>query len=531
MLRLRAHAALAVAAAAVVVALSGCATPGADYPRTESTALAQPQQTALGRTAAARAAAHPGVSGFKLLASGADGFALRAQLADAAERTLDVQYFAFANDDSGYLLMDAILRAAKRGVRVRVLVDDPQAQAQEAQIAALSAHQNIEVRLYNPFAYRGRFPAFRWLELAVSAPRLNHRMHNKLYVIDNAVAVAGGRNVGDPYFETGKDMQFGDYDVFALGPVVRELSKSFDAYWNSHLSVPVEALYGTVPDATAVAQFERDLADHRKESRDDGDKLSQHAGTGQPLAGLLAVNGLVWAKAEVIYDSPDKANVENGEAPGLLLRKRLIAAAKETQRELVIVSPYFVPGTPGEAMLKSLRERGVRVRVLTNSLASTDEPIVHAGYQHYRAPLLAEGVELYEVKPLPGKPQEKGGALKNPSAGQFALHAKVFVFDRKKVFVGSANFDRRSFHLNTEIGLLIDSPELARQVVQRFDVITQPENSYMVTHADTSNPLHLLNWRYTEDGKSVVATVEPGHDRMRDLRVDLLSLLPLDDLL
>jgi len=524
------HGSAAIAGMLLALVLGGCATvPGADYPRTPSVALAQPTQTSLGRTAASRAGAYPGLSGVKLLPRGVDGYALRAQMADAAERTLDLQYFVIQNDDSGYLLMDSLLRAAKRGVRVRLLVDDPQAQGQEAQIAALAAHPNVDVRLFNPFVYRGNLPALRWMEIAMSAQRLNHRMHNKLYVVDNAVALAGGRNVGDAYFESGKDMQFGDYDVFAMGPVVRQLSQSFDDYWNSPLSVPVQALLGAAPDAQAVEAFERDLAAHRMAMR--ANDLVRSARTGQPFARLMAPNGVVWAKVEAVYDSPDKADVENGNAPGVLLRRRLIEASKQVQKELVIVSPYFVPGTSGANMLKALREREVRVRVLTNSLASTDEPLVHAGYQHYRAPLLEAGIELYEVKPLPGKPQERGGELKNPSAGQFALHAKVFVFDRTKIFVGSANFDRRSFHLNTEVGLLIDSPALARQVVERFDIIAQPANSYVLALADGGNPLRRLTWRSEENGREVISDVEPGNDRMRDFTTDLLSLLPLDELL
>jgi putative cardiolipin synthase len=214
----------------------------------------------------------------------------------------------------------------------------------------------------------------------------------------------------------------------------------------------------------------------------------------------------------------------------MLMRRKLIEASKDANSELIVVSPYFVPGEPGVRMLTSLRQRGVRVRVLTNSLASTDEPIVHSGYQRYRVPLLEEGVEIYEVKPLPGKPQAASD-LKNASGGQFALHAKVFVIDRKRIFIGSANFDRRSFHLNTEVGLLIDSPELARQVVERFDAITQPANSYVLSLAAEPGTLKRLTWRSEEDGRAVLATVEPGNDRMREFKVDLLSLLPLDELL
>jgi cardiolipin synthase C len=369
----------------------------------------------------------------------------------------------------------------------------------------------------------------RWMELALSAPRLNHRMHNKLFIVDNSLAIAGGRNLGDPYFESGKDLQFGDYDVVALGPAVRALSHSFDAYWNSALAVTVEGLFGAAPAASALPDFERDLALHRTEMR--GSDLERRSASGQPFKSLLAGTGsLVWANAEVIYDSPDKADVESGYAPGTLMRRKLIEASKDANSELIVVSPYFVPGEPGVRMLTSLRQRGVRVRVLTNSLASTDEPIVHSGYQRYRVPLLEEGVEISEVKPLPGKPQA-GSELKNASGGQFALHAKVFVIDRKRIFIGSANFDRRSFHLNTEVGLLIDSPELARQVVERFDAIAQPANSYVLSLAAEPGALKRLTWRSEDDGRAVETTVEPGNDRVRELKVDLLSLLPLDELL
>ena len=521
----------ALAAFALLAVMAGCTTlpPGADFPRAQSVALEKPETTAIGRQIAARVAGRNGLSGFKLLPRGIDSFALRAQMADAAERTLDLQYFIIQNDDSGYLLMDALLRAAKRGVKVRLLIDDPQAQAQEAQITALAAHPNIDIRLFNPFAYRGGLEPVRWLELAFSAPRLNHRMHNKLFVVDNSIAIAGGRNLGDPYFESGKDLHFGDYDAFAMGPAVQALSVSFDKYWNSGLSVNVHRLFGATPPADALPAFEQDLAAHRASMK--GTDLERHAASGQPLKGLLeAGSGVVWAKAEVIYDSPDKADVDDGNVPGRLIRRKLIEASRAATTELVVVSPYFVPGEPGVKMLSELRDRGVRVRVLTNSLASTDEPIVHSGYQKYRLPLLEEGVQIYEVKPLPGKLQEKGD-VRNASAGQFALHAKVFVIDRKRIFIGSANFDRRSFHLNTEVGLLIDSPELARQVVERFDAIASPANSYVLSLTPQQGGAAALTWRSEEEGRTVVSTVEPGADRMREFKVDLLSLLPLDDLL
>ena len=509
--------------------LSACATlpPGSSYPKTESTALAHPEDTAIGRKVEARAKAHPGLSGFRLFASGSDALSLRVQLANSAQRTLDIQYFIFKDDDSGQLLMSALLRAANRGVRVRILMDDSQARGQDDRVALLAAHPNVEVRLYNPFYYRGAVGAVRAAEFALTASRLDYRMHNKLFDVDNEVAVVGGRNVGDEYFDAGDELQFGDYDVFAEGPIVRELSKSFDAYWSSTLSIPAAALLGPSPAAPNLAQIEAQLTAHREEMR--GSAPERAISSGNPLAAILASDaGVIWAKAEVIADSPDKASVEGGDTIGALFRRRLLEAAADVKTELLMVSPYFVPGKPGEALLIRLRERGVRVRVLTNSLLSTDVPAVHAGYRPYRLPLLQAGVQLYEVKPLPGKPNPQGGMLKTPSSGQFSLHAKAYVFDRKRIFIGSANFDRRSLHLNTEIGLMIDSPELARQVVTRFETIAQPANSFVLAlESDGKETPHLV-WQSVKDGKPIVYKDEPGADRLRELMVDVYGVLPLE---
>jgi putative cardiolipin synthase len=514
----------------LVALLAGCATmqPGANFPKVESTALVHPEETALGRKVDARAKAHGGLSAFTLFASGSDAFTLRLQMADSAQRTLDIQYFIFKDDDSGQLLMSAMLRAASRGVRVRLLVDDTEARGKDDRIGLLAAHPNIDVRLYNPFFYRGSIALLRYAEFGLTAGRLDYRMHNKLFVVDNALAVIGGRNVGDEYFDAGSELQFGDYDVFAMGPITRDLSKSFDEYWNSSLAVPVRALYGTLPTGPKLEQMETQLADHLAQMH-DSDQLKALR-TGNPLAKLLnGDSGVVWAKAQVVADSPDKSSVEDGDTIGALLRKTLLRAAKDVKDEILIVSPYFVPGTRVSDMLKSLRERNVRVRVLTNSLMSTDVPAVHAGYRRYRVPLLEEGVDLYEVKPLPGNPAPRDGQLKTPSSGQFSLHAKAFVFDRKRIFVGSANLDRRSLHLNTEIGLMIDSPELSRQVVARFEAIAQPANSFVLALEKSAGGSPKLVWNSVKDGQQIVYDSEPGDDRWRELLVDLYGTLPIED--
>ncbi|HXR57163.1 MAG TPA: phospholipase D family protein [Casimicrobiaceae bacterium] len=510
--------------------LTACATmpPGADYPKIRSTALAHPEETTVGRSVEALAKAHPGLSGFRLFASGSDAFTLRIQMANRAERTLDVQYFIFKDDDTGQLLMSAMLHAASRGVRVRVLMDDSQARGQDDRVGLLAANPNVEVRLYNPFYYRGSSTLLRYTEFALTMNRLDYRMHNKLFVVDNAMAVVGGRNVGDEYFDMGDAPQFGDYDVFAMGPIVRNLSKSFDAYWNCSLSIPVLALHGDEPTAPKLAQVKEQLTEHKQALRQSDEERAIR--TGNPLSRLLSTDsGVVWAKAEVLADSPDKASVEDGDEAGTLFRRRLLEAAAEAQKELLIVSPYFVPGVKGEALLEKLRARGVRVRVLTNSLLSTDVVAVHAGYRNYRVPLLKAGVELYEVKPLPGKPQPRGGLLKSPSSGQFSLHAKAFVFDGKRIFIGSANFDRRSLHLNTEIGLMIDSPELAQQVTKRFNTIANPANSFVLALQDDGGGSPHLVWKSVKDGKPIVYTREPGDGQWREVLVDLYDLLPIDD--
>ncbi len=502
--------------------------PGADYPKIRSTAIAHPEDTSVGRSVEALAKSHANLSGFRLFASGSDAFTLRIQMANRAERTLDVQYFIFKDDDTGQLLMSAMLRAASRGVRVRVLMDDSQARGQDDRVGVLAANPNVEVRLYNPFYYRGSNPLLRYTEFALTMSRLDYRMHNKLFVVDNAIAVVGGRNVGDEYFDMGDAPQFGDYDVFAMGPIVRNLSKSFDAYWNCSLSIPVRALHGDTPTAPKLAEVKDQLSEHKQALRQSDEERAIR--TGNPLSRLLSTDsGIVWAKAEVLADSPDKAAVEDGDEAGRLFRRRLLEAAAEVQKELLIVSPYFVPGAKGEALLEKLRARGVRVRVLTNSLLSTDVPAVHAGYRKYRMPLLEAGVELYEVKPLPGKPQPRGGLLKSPSSGQFSLHAKAFVFDGKRIFIGSANFDRRSLHLNTEIGLMIDSAELAQQVTKRFDTIANPANSFVLALQKEGDASPHLVWKSVKDGKPIVYTREPGDDRWRELLVDFYDLLPIDD--
>jgi putative cardiolipin synthase len=513
---------------------SGCASlpPGADFPKAASKALMSPEQTQLGRQLAASASKHPGLSGFRLLAVGLDSFQLRMDLVRAAERTLDLQYFLIECDDNtGQLLLEATLQAADRGVRTRILLDDSGSFGRDAQINMLAGHPNIELRLFNPFAYRGQLPLFHTVDLVLNAYRLNYRMHNKLFVVDNAIGIVGGRNIGDEYFQAAAKFEFGDYDVIAAGPVVRNLSDSFDAYWNSPMAIPIDALTDGKPSEEAMKSYRDSLAAHRLQL--EGAPYVQPLPAGQSLAAMLSGKlPLIWAKAEVIYDSPEKLKVESGEQPGYLLRYRLREVTAETRSELIIVSPYLVPGPGGMRFFEKLHERNIRVRVLTNSLASTDMPIVHSRYQTFRVPMLEKGVELYEVRPVLGEPVVGGHELKSPSSGQYALHAKVFVFDRQRIFIGSMNLDPRSLRVNTEVGLIIESPELAHQVADRFAEIAQPANSYVIALDEPDNiGRRALVWHTMENGKPTEYHQDPAAAFVRRLQVDALSLLPLDELL
>ncbi len=516
----------------VCLFVSGCTTiPGANYPKEASTALGQPEATKLGRQVYTLAGKHPGSSGLRLLPSGIEGLQMRLELANAAERTVDLQYFTIQNDTTGKLLMSALVRAADRGVRVRMLIDDSDDIARDRQITALAAHPRIDIRIFNPFYTRGMLDLLRYVEFAVAGQRLNYRMHNKLFVVDNAAAIVGGRNVGDEYFQASSATNFGDFDVLAIGSVAKQLSSRFDEFWNSDLAIPVQALLLSKPSDEGLRQYRAELEQNL--STMQGSEYMQKLAKTPPFAKFIGRdNSLAWAKVEVLSDSPEKGKVEDGEVQGTLLRRRLGQAIRDVKSELDVVSPYLVPGDGGMRLLEQLRARGVRVRVLTNSLASTDMPIVHAGYKHYRTRMLEDDIELYEVRPLPGRPEKGGGSLTSPSSGQFALHAKVFVLDQRYLFIGSMNFDRRSLRLNTEIGLLIDSPELARQVTARFNEIAQPANCYVVALGPADGiGRRPVTWRTEEQGKTIESTTEPTNDALRGIKTDFLTLLPIDDLL
>ena len=520
-------------AAAVLLAtvVAGCASlpPGSGFPKQPSRAFAHPEETRVGAIFDKDARDHGEQSAFRMLAVGAEGFAARMQMIQAAQRSLDVQYYIFAADTTGLLVTGALLAAADRGVHVRVLVDDGETATGDEQILEMAAHPQIEVRIFNPFAYRGHLKVIRSAEFLIEKQRVNYRMHNKLFVSDNAAALIGGRNIGDPYFQIDPNAQYADDDVFVAGPLVPKLSATFDEYWNSALAIPVQGLVGSKPSKEKLERQRRRLKEHLDNARQSGAEFLKRADQGDPFAGIVAGRlPVVWSQAQVVCDSPDKKDVVDGAEAGRLMYGSIADTARAVQSELILVTPYLVP-TPGEMqLLRDLRRRNVRVRILTNSFNSTNELAAHTGYARHRRELLQMGVELFEVRAMLGSSRGSGQSAKMSRYGNYGLHAKLLVFDRKKLYAGSMNFDQRSRRINTETGLIIDSSELAAQTAARFEAMTQPASAYAVTLKSPDSRNSPLIWRTEEKGKPVQYTKEPSRSVWRRIEVAFLSALPLD---
>ncbi len=491
--------------------------PGADFPKQESVALVHPQDTALWTHFADAAHQHPGASAFRLISVGADGFRARAQMIDAAQQTLDLQYYIFRGDETGRMLTDHLLRAAERGVRIRVLVDDGDTVKGDEQILRLLNHGDVELRIYNPAKYRGHVRLIRRLEFVLNAGRLDYRMHNKLFIADNAAALIGGRNIGNQYFQVDPESQFADDDVFAAGPIVPELSATFDEFWNSALAIPAQALG-------------RPHESRPRKAKPGGIDYAALIASGEPFGGIVSGKlALTWAPAQLVYDSPDKKQVDAGKVRGALIVPEVEKAIAAAQSEMLLVTPYLVPSADELQTLRELRAHSVRVRILSNSLESCPEISAQSGYDKYRVPLLESGVELYEVRALLGSTRGSGESKKISKYGNYALHGKLYVFDRRKILIGSMNFDQRSQHINTEIGVIIGSPDIAQQTALRFENMVKPENCYAVA----LSPPRLagksrLVWRTEEDHHEVEFNREPARSGWQRLQSRLLALLPLD---
>lgn len=513
-----------------VMLLAACATPPLEHgDQPASHAFAQPEHSALARLAPAPGAAAQD-SNLRLLITGQEAFAARAALAELAEHTLDLQYHLITHDDAATLLLQRLLHAAQRGVRVRLLVDDIDAALPESDLAALSLHPNVQVRLFNPFRSRGELS--RLLELMGNPKRLNRRMHNKLWIADNAAVVIGGRNLGAAYFDTSPYEGFADLDLLVAGPVVREASTSFDGYWNSHWAVPLGLV---VAPPAEPAQVLRDL-DARATAYQSGAyvRLLRDTEFGRKIR-----NGplpMTTAPAHILADPPvasaDAVDGVAGSSPDTAGDPRTIfralrAAVTTAERDVVMVTPYLVPSERSLPVLCALTRRGVAVRVLTNSLASTDVPAVHSAYARYRPQLLACGVQLFELRPAHAA--EMATRRRLSSGG--SLHAKAIVIDRHWVLMGSMNLDPRSRRLNTEVALLTDSAAIGGQLVALFDESITPDQVWQPVLVVPDDAQSAVTWKGVVDGRSVVEANEPGASAWRQWSAALLGWLIDEELL
>ncbi|MGH8040976.1 MAG: phospholipase D-like domain-containing protein [Rudaea sp.] len=511
------------------LAAAACSSLRPEFVKTPSTALPPTADTPSTRYVNSELDAHPGLTGLRVLTNSTNALMSRITLIDHAQHSIDLQYYLFQNDATGRLVAQRLLAAADRGVRVRMLLDDIGLKNENHMLDALNAQTNIQVRLFNPLRTRNPSTLSKIAQFVLEGRRLNRRMHNKSLIVDNSTAIIGGRNIGDDYFDASDANNFRDLDLIAIGPVVAEASHAFDEYWNSDAAFPVTAFRTThnpVADLVKLrAALERDArafaqSDYAQASLD----LLPNGATGDRRGEWF------WGKAVLLADAPEKIQVD-GDDPTLRIGPEIKTVVDGAQKQLLLISPYFIPGKRGTRYLIALAQRGVAVTALTNSLASTDEPMAEAGYMRYRVALLRGGVQLYELRPAANATQS---ATAQGTSSGVSLHAKAIVVDHRYVFVGSMNLDPRSKLLNTEMGVLADCPALAQAMAQFFAAATTPSAAFhvqLLASAGHASATPHLVWIAKDNGKSVQFDRDPGATDARRLQVTLFGLLPIEGML
>lgn len=505
--------------------LTGCGSLPVGKQMAETTSLPPDVSSPLARVVAA--STPPGEhSGFRLMPLGVYSLDARLELARRAQHSLDVQYYVVQNDGAGRLLLRTLKEAAQRGVRVRLLVDDLYTASTEQLLLALAATPNVEVRLFNPFCCAREQLTGRLLASAFDIVRLNHRMHNKLFIADGVMAVAGGRNIADEYFALNSAANFVDMDAIVVGKVIAQLGAIFDDYWNSEEVYPVAAV--VKPRASRAAMAE------------DFDTLVAIAGPAPqvvlPPTDVLGYGpigeeldagqiGFLWGQANAVADPPHKLRSMSAEqALATSVTMRVWTQLLTAEQEVLMTSPYLVPGERGMAAFEELRSRGVGLTLLTNSLAANDEPLVHSGYARYRVRLLRAGVDLYELSPERTTRNKRLG-LFGSSLGR--LHAKTAVIDRRQMFIGSVNLDPRSATQNTELGIMVDSPQLAREMLRIIN-ISKLENAYRLRLVAATG---AIEWLAMDDEKEMILTAEPETGWVRRIYHRVIGVLVPEGLL
>jgi putative cardiolipin synthase len=455
-----------------------CSSTPKNYPRDPSAAFQNDESTAIGRRLAREAARHPGESGFSFIGKGRTAFNTRIALTDLAQKSLDMQYYIWEADATGRRFAERVVKAADRGVRVRILLDDNNFTGRDPILAALDAHPNIEIRMFNPFAHRST-------------------------------------HIGDDYFGVSSHANYRDADIAAGGPVVRQASGVFDRFWNGEQAVPMAALTNrkyTSEDAKAA------ISTIRESSATDPYPypLDQDVAAIKSRIDTL-IDQFIWAPGQMVWDDPESIRLTGGTTK---LIEGLYNRMEKLNQEMLIEAPYFVVQERGRARVKELHERGIRMRALTNSMASNDVAAAHAGHAKHRKELVENGMEIYELRADAGSIRDRFAS----GSSDAALHAKILVFDRRDVFIGSFNLDPRSAFINTEAGLYIQSPKLASQVIAYMDEGVEPQNSYRLL-LDQNGKIY---WVTKEGGKTKQYRNDPHSTFMQRLKASVIGLLPIE---
>jgi putative cardiolipin synthase len=508
---------------AIVLACAGCGSLPADVPRATSYAIPAARDSDLGSIAAV-SVSDSAMSGFRLIPTPEFSLHARIELTLRAQHSLDLQYYELHNDQTGRYVLRLVRDAAARGVRVRLLLDDLHTSDEDRLLVALAAHDNIEIRLFNPYPYRGGSLFARYASSLTDFGRLNHRMHNKLFIADGAMAVVGGRNIGDEYFLRDAGANFIDLDTLVAGALLPRLGSLFDEYWNSSYAYPIGTIVRIDGDQGNLrAWFDRETEPRSSPPPDpppDSDLLG-HEPIGREMArGKLM---LTLAGADAFADAPDKVarprgmrqGEPNEEQDSVLYNVR--KQVRDAREEVAETTPYLVPGREGMESMRQLRERGVKFSIVTNSLAAIDEVAVYTGYRRYRPEMLRLGVELYELSPDRVRRNAATFGKYGPSFGR--LHAKSAVIDRRTVFIGSLNFDPRSDQHNTEFGLFIYSTVLANELLRLMDYV-KVDGSYRLRLSASGSG---IEWVVLDGGIERVLSDEPEADSWKRLLLDVLT--------
>ncbi len=520
------HTKVVLLSCSLVVTLSACSTLPKQQTQPVEYAFNTPtDDTSLAKIVLPLREQNPNLTGYHVLYDPLEALAARIELINKAEKSLDLQYYIWDNDKIGALALHAMIKAADRGVKIRLLVDDNNAKKMEGIYMALDQHANIDVKLYNPY----RFRHFRPVDMVLDLKRINRRMHNKSFIADNQIALIGGRNMSNQYYNVSDNYQFSDVDVMLVGAASDEIIHSFDEYWNDDYAFPVRQLVNPRHYSLRFDSLKQQLDDYNQEATVVNylDLANRSHAFDDWLNNKIQFD---WVKAEVVKDSPSK--IKSKAKKEEHLNFQLLNRLDKPEQSVDIVSAYFVPEKKGAERLKNLRADGVKVRVLTNSFQANDVPLVHAFYSKYRQDLLEHDVQLYEFLSRPDaenlntntKELAEKSKVSLKGLSRSSLHAKLMAIDEKQVFIGSFNFDPRSAYLNTEIGVLLNSPRLAKAVHYTMDENLSKYAYKLVLNADQQ-----INWKIKlSNGQTRIYPREPKIKWWQKAGVKFVSWLPLE---